>query len=362
MRSAQATHDHATESFPVNDRWCPEPPDSGDRTLGGRPSPNDPAGGATDLSTPTKYTPTEGGRLKRRVARLRKGGMLDVARLNTTVERAVTASSLMEAYALVHDTYVEKGYMLPALSGVRVRTFEALPEMATFVARVSGKVVAVTSVILDTPELGLPSDHAFGREIDSLRRQRGRVCEITNLAVVREYRNTPVFLQLTQACFAHAMANGCGNMFVAISPGHARFFRDVLQFDTLGPRRNYSDEVEDVVEGMHLKLTGCEGLARDIDAMMGPEDAFLHDLFFARNAMHQFVAIWDVMAARLFADPIVLRELFVFRTHLLAHCTKGELAAIAAHWGDETYARAYGHGPAKTAPTSNQTAEDIVAA
>ncbi len=263
--------------------------------------------------------------------------MLDVDRLGITVERAVTIPALLDAYALVHDAYVEKGYMLPMAGGTRVRAFEALPEMATFVARIEGRVVAVTSVILDTPKLGLPSDHAFGEELDRLRRQPGRVCEITNLAVAHEYSNTPVFLQLTQACFAHATAKGCGNMFVAISPGHARFFHDILQFDHFGPRRNCSDEVEDVVQGMRLRVSDGESLARDFDAVMGPEDAFLYDFYYSKNLAHRLVATWDILSERVFADPLFLQEMFIVRTELLAHCTADELDAIRHGWGDSTF-------------------------
>ena len=266
--------------------------------------------------------------------------MLDVESLDTTVERALTIPALIEAYTLVHDAYVEKGYMLPTASGARVRAFEALPEMATFVARAGGRVVAVTSVILDTPELGLPSDHVFPVEIDRLRREPGGVCEITNLAVAREYRNTPVFLQLTQACLAHAVFKGCGNMFVAVSPGHARFFRDILHFEYRGPRRNYSDEVEDIVQGMRLSVTGSERLARHVDAAMGPGEAFLHDLYYGRNPFQQFIAAWDILSERIFTDSIFLREMFVVRSGLLQHCSEDELAAIRLRWGDDTFATA----------------------
>jgi len=317
-----------THGAPVgtpNRLWC--------LTEKGRPRP-------TVAAVPSGRKPGEVDRLRRRVARLRKGGMLDVNSLDTTVDRAVSVPELLDAYALVHDAYVEKGYMLSTASGVRVRAFEALPEMATFVARAAGRVVAVMSVILDTPELGLPSDHVFPVEINRLRREPGGVCEITNLAVVQEYRNTPVFLQLTQACLAHAVHKNCGNMFVAVSPGHARFFRDILQFEYRGPRRNYSDEVEDIVQGMRLSVTDSEWLTLRFDAAMLPGQAFLHDLYYGDNPMHEVIASWDILAENVFSDSLFLREMFVLRTGLLDCCGETELDAIRQRWGHDAFVAA----------------------
>ena len=288
-------------------------------------------------AVPAGRKPGEVVRLRRRVERLRKGGMLDVASLDTTVERAVSVPALIEAYTRVHEAYVEKGYMLPTAIGARVRAFEALPEMATFVARAGGRIVAVMSVILDTPELGLPSDHVFPVEIERLRREPGGVCEITNLAVVREYRNTPVFLQLTQACLAHAVFKGCGNMFVAVSPGHARFFRDILQFEYRGASRNYSDEVEDVVQGMRLSVTDSEWLTLRFDAAMEPGQAFLHDLYYGKNPMTRFIVAWDILAERVFTDSVFLREMFIVRSGLLDFCGETELTAIRQRWGEDAF-------------------------
>lgn len=307
----------------------------------------------TGIPAGTKMTPEQAERLKRRIARLRKGGMFDSQGSATSIERAVTIEDLAAAYALIHDAYVEAGYMRPSAGGVRVRAFEAFPEMATFVAKVDGKIVAVTSLVADSPDMGLPSDHVYREELDRLRQEPGTVFEITNLAIAPEYRNRPLFLQLTQAVFAHALANGCGNVFIAISPGHTHFFHDVCQFEPWGSRRSYSDEVEDMVEGMRLCVADSENLALWVDRLLGPEDAFLFNFYFARNPYHDRVDDWAVRSERTFADPRMLRDLFILRSRFLLDCTDEELDAVNRRWGDRVYWQVWGEddAPALRSPS-----------
>jgi hypothetical protein len=263
---------------------------------------------------------------------MRKAGMFDTHRSGATIERAVTVSALKEAYSLVHDVYVDKGYIQPCAGNARVRKFEALPETATFIARVRGRIVAVTSLVPDSPDLGLPSDHTFCAELGLLRSEPGKVCEISNLAVAPEYRRTSVFLQLTQACFAHALATGCGNLFIAISPGHVPFFRDILQFEPWGPRRCYCEEVEDIVEGMKLCIPEVESLGRQLDHQIGPEGAFLYDFYFATNPYHGHVRNWAAWADGTFSDPLMLKAFLHFCSRLLERCDIDEIDAVRRHW------------------------------
>lgn len=288
-------------------------------------------------------------RLRRKVARFGKAGLFDVDRSNIVIERAVSVEALKRSYSLVHDVYCEKGYIREQKSKVRMRVFEALPEMATFVGRHDGRIVAVTSVVVDSPDLGLPSDHVYGEDIARLRAYPGSVCEITNLAIDREHRDSPAFLALTQACLAHAMAMGCGNMFIAISPGHARFFRDILQFEFWGGRRRYSDEVEDYVEGMRFDINNGPQLARRFDRCVGHKQAFLHDFYYTGNPFHGYVRTWQAQAEATFRNPQMLRDLFLFCTELLYDASDHSLDAIEQHWGDSIFWNVWGEpgGPAR---------------
>jgi GNAT superfamily N-acetyltransferase len=274
----------------------------------------------------------ESARIRRRLDRFRRAGMFTETE-GLTIKQASTAEELHEAYALVHDVFVQRGYILPLPGGMRIRPYEALPEMATFIAKAENRVVAVMSVVPDTEEFGLPSDKAFGAEIDSLRAAGRVLCETTNLAVDPNYRNGGVFLELVRCCTAHAAMRGYDDSFISISEGHALFFESILGFEAWGDRRNYGDSTVDFVEGKRLDLTCfAEKIARS-DAAMGP-DAFLCDWFFERNPYLSQVAEWDRLARERFLNPRLLRRLFVEESSFLYRCDDSVIAGLRRRWGD----------------------------
>ena len=282
------------------------------------------------------------------MARFRRAGLLDGCGAGVTVSRALTAEDLRAAYALVHDVFVAQGFIRPSDCGMRIRPFEALPEMATFVAKADGRVVAVLSVVEDTDELGLPSDQSFLPELDALRQNGRRVCEITNLAVHPDYRKTPVFFDLTRCCFAHAIVAGYDDLFIAISPEHAVFFEDVLLFVPHGERRSYSAKILDIVEGKRLDLVGIQEYALRTDRLLG-DDAFLEQFFFTGNPYHQRMGSWISAAQELLGDPGLLLRLFIHEGNLLPHCTLRQLRAILKRWAMASLTR---EGAASLAETT----------
>ena len=295
----------------------------------------------SDVSGAEAASSSRADRMIRRVAFFRRAGLFGNKADGFAVNRALGLEDHWQAYTLVHDCYVQRGYIEPCRGGARIRPFEAIPEMATFVAKAGDGVVAVTSVLMDSPELGLPSDRAFGAEINALRQAGRRVCEITNLAVHPDWRCRNVFSELTRCCLAHAMAIGYDDMFIAISPEHARFFKEVLLFEPWGDKRDYSDKIEDIVVGMRLDLRTVRARAIETDVMLG-EEACLHDFYFARNMFHNCVQRWAIRAAGIFCDAKLLHELFVVRSGLFSRLTHKEAAAIKVRWGDGIYYQVVG--------------------
>ena len=84
----------------------------------------------------------------------------------------VTASDRVEdideALMVVHDGFVEAGYLDPTPSGRRMHPAYLNPGTVFFVARVDGETVGTCALIADGP-FGLPSDRAFAEENDLLR-------------------------------------------------------------------------------------------------------------------------------------------------------------------------------------------------
>jgi hypothetical protein len=272
-------------------------------------------------------------RLSKKVALFKRLGFIDPVAHRIRTRRAITLEDLEVAYALVHEVFLEKGYIDPTPGNVRLRPFEAMPEMATFVAEIEGQIVGVMSIVPDSPDMGLPSDKAFHSELGQLRAKGRKVSEVTNLAIHKDYRNSGVFLSLAQPIVAHALSAGYDDIFIAISPGHARFFEEVLQFEPWGDERDYGgSEKADFVEGKRWDMHALEGLLIAADQELGDEP-FLYKHFFTENVSHQYVRPWSIIAARVFKDQVGLRKLFVERSRFLDRCSPDQLAAIRARWG-----------------------------
>ncbi len=276
----------------------------------------------------------------RRIMLLKRTGLFDDTS-NIVVRRAMSCADLAAAYGLVHRVFVEKGFIPPTPNGLRIRAFEGLPEMATFVASVNGETVGVMSIVPDLEGIGLPSDQAFSEELGVLRSAGRKLCEITNLAVLGAYRRSNAFTELTRACFAQALAWKCDDIFIAISPGHALFFEEVLQFDALGGRRSYSAQKMDIVEGKRLNLRTVKELWSDVDRHLG-DQAFLSDYYYQNNPYHNCVEEWTLQAAKAFLDAKLLHELFVERSRLLDWCTPQVRKVIESRWGRELFACVFG--------------------
>ena len=287
-------------------------------------------------------------RESRRMALLKRTGLFGGDTRGAVVSRAVSVEDLLCAYGLVHDAFVEKGFIRPHPSGTRMRVFEALGSTATFVAKANGGVVGVGSLVADSEDLGLPSDEAFGDEIDALRRQGRRVCEATNEAVATDFRKTAVPTELMRCLYAHASSVGCADLITTVSPGHARFY-GLLGFERISEVRSYSREIHDPVVVVRMNFDTIQPRAEKVDQNELADDCFLKSYYLDDNSYHRYVKTWSILAERTFADPQLLQELFVVRSPLLAECSQRELDAVRRRWGQDVFAAVW-QAPHRVAP------------
>ena len=262
-------------------------------------------------------------RQSRRMALLRRSGLFTGETNGAIVLRAVNVEDLLAAYRLVHDAFVERGYIRAQSTGLRMRAFEALGTTATFVAKAEGTVVGVQSLAVDDPHLGLPSDGAFQAEIDKLRGRGRLVCEATNEAVDVSWRKTAVPTELMRCCFAHALAIGCTDIITTVSPGHAKFYQ-LLGFQQISDVRSYSKGIDDPVVVVHFDLSALEKVLEDIQKSQDEAELFLKKYYVDDNPYQRHVRAWAVLSER------------------LDSCTAQELRAIEANWGAELVGKVCG--------------------
>ena len=159
----------------------------------------------------------------------------------------VTASDRVEdideALMVVHEGFVEAGYLDPKPSGRRMHASYLNPGTIFFVARIDGEAVGTCALIADGP-FGLPSDRAFAEENDAMRaRVGGAVYEAGSLAVRGEYRRSTrrIVMRLFAAMTRVALAEfPNAPVPLAVSPENRRFYSAMAgALEVAGPRPLY---------------------------------------------------------------------------------------------------------------------------
>jgi hypothetical protein len=279
--------------------------------------------------------------LLRRLRLFQRGGLFQEID-GVDIVPAVNPDELRKAYKLVHKAFVEKGYINPRKQGMRIRVYETLPEMITFTAQSDGKVIGVQSLVRDS-EFGLPSDHAFNPEIDSLRNQT-LLYEATNQAtdigaIKKDAKKRGVPTELMRCCFAYAMGQSKiegkqANIVTTISPKHVPLY-EFLCFEQLGNVRDYGFEkgIKDPVVLMLLKLGELEQRVHDVYSPA--EDVALAEQiydWFVKHPYENLLPEWEEGRKRFFAEPAAAEEFFFQEGGLGASVFEPDLSRIRDKW------------------------------
>lgn len=300
----------------------------------------DPASSSNEQQT---LCPPKSNGKSRRMKLLERQGCFHFGAKTVTIQRATTVEDLHAAYQLVHDCFAEGDKIFPKPSFLRMKSFQALPDTATFVAKADARIVGVTTVVTDTPGLGLPSEKIYSMEIGKLRQSARKICEITNLSIAPDHRRTVVLTELIRCYIAHLLAIGCEQAIASINPGHQAFYK-LLGFETIGPVVLYMEKTHDPVVLVQLSLGNL--LEKFAQAQIDCEEsdiATLKHYYMDTNPYHAQIDQWNVQIQQAFADAVFLRRLFVEKSNLLTDCTADELMVIRDFWGDRVFLDTLGH-------------------
>lgn len=269
----------------------------------------------------------------RKLALLQKSGVFSSDTKGCIIEQACTLQELRAAYALVHDVFVGTGYIHPESGGIRLRIYEACPETATFIAKKDGEVVGVLSVVLDSRELGLPSDAAFKVELDALRKTGARLCEVTNQAVAKEYRRSALLTELMRCAIAYMLNAGCDHAIATVSPNHSGFYKFV-GFDQLGAERSYSKKLHDPV----VALCGDLSLLRKPrPSFPSRAEEYVHNFMTRANRFRVDAAERSRRAKQHFLSADLLKGLLLDQRNFFSECSLAELVHLRSSWGRELF-------------------------
>jgi hypothetical protein len=190
------------------------------------------------------------------------------------------------ALRLIHDGFVESGYVVPQPSGRRLHASYLNPGTFFALARMDGVPVGATVLMPDGP-FGLPSDRAFAEEIDALRATPGgTLFEAGSLAVGTAWRRHTrrIYTRLMATLIRGGLEmDPDARVVFSIAPESARFYVGLFGLEAMSePRPLYGapavligGDARVMVETFATALTSAQRGMHEL--MEDPDPAWLVD-------------------------------------------------------------------------------------
>ncbi len=143
---------------------------------------------------------------------------------------AKNKKDLEEIYSLVHDAYVERGYIEPQPDGrlVLYPQLDNIPETTVIIMWDGDRIVGTNTLTLDGPK-GLPSDEDFRKECDAIRAEGRKLAGSWRLCTRTGYRDERhIVLELIARTVRLTLQNEVETCVFTIHPRHVDVYRKLL--------------------------------------------------------------------------------------------------------------------------------------
>ena len=174
---------------------------------------------------------------------------------------AETKEELEACFAVLHDAYVDSGFMKPDPSGMRVTIHHALPTTTMLCAKYDGQVVGTVSLIRESA-LGIPLQAIF--DLGAVREKEGKIAEASALAIHRDFRHTGGSILFPLMKFMYEYCKrffDTRHLVIAVNPSHIEMYESLLFFQRLTPN---------VVESYDF-VNGAPAIGATLDLTEAPD-------------------------------------------------------------------------------------------
>lgn len=236
---------------------------------------------------------------------------------------AETKEEFEGACRLVHDQYVQKGYMERRKSGMRLSLNHALPETTTFIGKQNDSVVYTLTLFQDSP-LGLPMDSIYKKELDGLRARGRKIAEVGALAAhpTIQYEDQTVLMHGNKIMHTYGREYlGIDDLVIAINPKHRWFYEYVLLFEKIGDLIQYDYVKKAPAVAYRIDLKKARKKLFDVYGD-SPPDKNLHDFFFKQQ--NSCIELPWIKRPMCFWDKEKLSYFFEEKTTLLYKANRKE--------------------------------------
>ncbi|WP_423778090.1 N-acyl amino acid synthase FeeM domain-containing protein [Desulfobacter postgatei] len=164
-----------------------------------------------------------------------------------TFREASSIQDYISCFSLLHDVYVEAGFIQPSRIPLRIIPHHSDPEARVFMGcpidtQAEKRPIYTVSLFPDN-EQGLPMDIGFKREVDVLRNQGRRLVEVGCLASHPEFRKGDKKIPMlgNRMVVSYAVNTlHADDLLITVHPKYLKIYEDILLFEKIGQISSYS--------------------------------------------------------------------------------------------------------------------------
>lgn len=254
---------------------------------------------------------------------------------------ATTAEDYADAFRLVHDAYVDRGWLQSQIDGRWVAWAQALPEATTLILRRGAKTIGTVTIVQDSP-VGLPIDLTFS-ETRALRRESRSFAELSTLALAKGERASGLGMFLMISAWRYAKEKlGVTDLLIAVDAPIAPYYETLFCFGKCTHVRSYCGfpaqeraRLEDPVVGLHQDVVALPAWL-DQEWASPPKPGFVNPAAVALSPFPNSFESYPSLpasaraAAQMKLPRTVFREFFASKKALEDH--DGKVIRYLAQW------------------------------
>ncbi|MDP1644295.1 MAG: hypothetical protein Q8L71_02185 [Thiobacillus sp.] len=148
---------------------------------------------------------------------------------NFKIRLAHTQERVNNASLLIQRMYMRRGYHVPGMQKV--------PDRITLMASQNEAVVGTLTLGIDSGN-GLMADENYKKEVDQLRAEGRKICELTKFAVDQTRGSKRVLAGLFHIAYIYGrVLQNQTDVLIEVTPRHALFYKRMLGFEPFGEER-----------------------------------------------------------------------------------------------------------------------------
>lgn len=245
-------------------------------------------------------------RKSKRIRRFASRGLFGPIERAAIVKWAERDQDFLQSFNLLYERYLELDYIKERKSfPFHCNAQSLLPKTKKAILVRSNNVISTLDIVKDTKSGGLPMDEIYNDELNCLRAQGRKLCEVGSLANSRNVNWQNTFMPLFRVVFWHALNNGMNDICIMVNPKHEAFYRSIMVFESLGKEKFYPG-VNAPAIALRMNLDNCKQAVRS--AYHG---------FSAENSLYSYVYEWELTATTRESTMIVSNPLMHMGRRLL---------------------------------------------